>query len=877
MAPKIQKTILVAVLAALGLTACGGAEERKAKYFERSKAYVAEQNWDKARIEIKNVLQIDPKSADAYALLGEIELHSQELRKAFGNYLKAVELDPEQVQAREQLAKIYLLQANAAKSTKDYVAEAKSLAQAQTEIDEILKRDPKHPGARSLQASMLMREGKNDEAIALTEGILKESPGHGPSAALLATLYAQAGRDAEAEKILLTTIPVAEDSKPLKLRLVEIYVQDKKNDKAEAILRELVTENPDQLDYRVKLAQFLSMTDRADKAEVVLREAIAADPEDARRYLMLADLMVAKKDLASAIAYMKEQVVAKPEIYELRLGLARLYEQNKDFESAKGVYKEIVKRFGEEAPGLTARNRLALQAITDNELEQAKKYVQEVLAVNARDSEALLLKGRLALLEKDFDTAIVSFRTVIKDQPESVPLLHLLAEAQMRKGDMDLAGDNLRRAVEIAPQNADARVKYARYLIMKKELTNALEQIDRVLAQTPDDANALAAKSEVLAAKGDLKALKAELTKLKELNPENTEYALRLARVYMAENDSAKALAEIDAVLTRDAKSIPALILKTDILATTQDIENLETTIRRLKEVAPENAEGYFRMGRLLRAQKDVVGALKEYEQGYSLAQGAGKSAMLHEIVNTHLMAKQADEALARVQAVLREEPEHKTANELLGRVQMAREDYAAAEVAFENQLKIDPNNAATYAQLSLAREMQDNMPGAVNAYEKGLDTLKDDATLMIGLAGLHERKGDVDASMALYEKILEKLPDNAVAVNNLAALLVDHRTDEQSLERAKQLAGKLEAVKRPDIQDTVGWVYYRTGDYAKAIDTLNEVVNAAPKVALFQYHLGMAHAKAGDKVKAKTHLTAALELGDFQGAEEARSVLKDL
>ncbi len=162
------------------------------------------------------------------------------------------------------------------------------------------------------------------------------------------------------------------------------------------------------------------------------------------------------------------------------------------------------------------------------------------------------------------------------------------------------------------------------------------------------------------------------------------------------------------------------------------------------------------------------------------------------------MAAGQADQALARVQTILREEPEHKAANDLLGVVQMARKDYAAAEAAFAKQIQINPNNATVYTQLSAAREQQGNKAGAVAAYEQGLGVLKDDVSLQIGLAGVYERQGDFDAAIGVYEKVLAKQPDNAVAVNNLAALLADHRTDAQSLARAKELAAKLAPVQQP-------------------------------------------------------------------------------
>ncbi len=64
----------------MALLSCGGAEERKAKYLERAKSYLAEKNYDKARVELKNVLQIDPKYAEAYFLMGQVDEQKQDMR-----------------------------------------------------------------------------------------------------------------------------------------------------------------------------------------------------------------------------------------------------------------------------------------------------------------------------------------------------------------------------------------------------------------------------------------------------------------------------------------------------------------------------------------------------------------------------------------------------------------------------------------------------------------------------------------------------------------------------------------------------------------------------------------------------------------------------
>jgi cytochrome c-type biogenesis protein CcmH/NrfG len=106
----LQRLLIVALIVGL-LSACGGKEERKAKHLEKGKSYLAEKNYDKAKIELKNVLQIDPKDANGYLFPGQIEEKQQNWAEAFGAYKKASELDPELIETRVRMAKFYLAQA----------------------------------------------------------------------------------------------------------------------------------------------------------------------------------------------------------------------------------------------------------------------------------------------------------------------------------------------------------------------------------------------------------------------------------------------------------------------------------------------------------------------------------------------------------------------------------------------------------------------------------------------------------------------------------------------------------------------------------------------------------------------------------------------
>ena len=78
-----------------------------------------------------------------------------------------------------------------------------------------------------------------------------------------------------------------------------------------------------------------------------------------------------------------------------------------------------------------------------------------------------------------------------------------------------------------------------------------------------------------------------------------------------------------------------------------------------------------------------------------------------------------------------------------------------------------------------------------------------------------------------------------------------------------------------PEVADTLGWIYFRTQDYIKAVGLLKESAEKIPDNPAIRYHLGMACYKKGDLQCATEALQQALHLSrDFPEAEEAKQTL---
>lgn len=143
----------------------------------------------------------------------------------------------------------------------------------------------------------------------------------------------------------------------------------------------------------------------------------------------------------------------------------------------------------------------------------------------------------------------------------------------------------------------------------------------------------------------------------------------------------------------------------------------------------------------------------------------------------------------------------------------------------------------------------------------RALAELPNNMAFRLSLAELQIFKGDNDGAIAQYEAILKDDPNQQVAINNLVSLLLDTRSDKQSLDRAIGLSAGLKTSTVPQFQDTLGWAQFKQGDYKGAITTLETASAKLPNLAALRYHLGMSYAAAGQPEKASEQLKLALSL----------------
>ncbi len=137
----------------------------------------------------------------------------------------------------------------------------------------------------------------------------------------------------------------------------------------------------------------------------------------------------------------------------------------------------------------------------------------------------------------------------------------------------------------------------------------------------------------------------------------------------------------------------------------------------------------------------------------------------------------------------------------------------------------------------------------------------------------LHEKRGDRPKAKQVYEAIVAGDARAGIASNNLAWIYVDEGRLDDALRLARVAQEQLK--RRPEGDDTLGWVQLRRGVTADAIASFIRAVGRSPNNPVYHYHLGLAYLKIGDKARGRDELQRALTLSpDFSGAQDARQQL---
>jgi len=697
------------------------------------------------------------------------------------------------------------------------------------DLRRIVELDPKDIDAKAKLARIMVAGGAAEPAIkildAADEGDKPNAALHAVRALALVRMNDAAGAIREAQRAyeidptnidavtLLASKKLAEgDSAGALTMLDALPAQAQAADRLRAV--------------RLRLEILVRKGDLAE-AEKLARQLVIDDPQDASHRVQLVQILTAERKFDDAEKELRARVGSNPSDSKLELELVRFLNTFKGADAARAELDSKIKAGGDTFDFKFTLAELDFVANRQADaISELQKLAAEVdnsdrkIKVQVRLAEMLTAKGDKAAAEP-LITEVLS-----KDRRNS-GALRLRAALSLDKGQTDSAIADLREALNDQPKSPELLLALA----LAYEQGGKPELADRQYADALKNTN---------------------------LNP---EVALRYVAFLQRRNDAARAEDILSEVVARYPGNLQTLSSLAQIKLSRQNWDGaiaIAQTIAASKDgrVVSDQIKAAAYAG-----QQRIGESIAALEDAYKAAPEAIQPAVT--LASAYIKAGRADDAAALLQDLNKRNPGNAELLVILGQTRLAQKKDQDAIASFQEAIKQKPKDPSGYAALSEYYIRIKNYDAAGNVLQNGLKEVPQNIPLRMTSASLQILKNDNVAAIAQYESILKDQPQaqSLVVINNLASLLLDTRSDKESLDRAAALADTLKASNVPQFQDTVGWARFKQGDVKSAIAILEPAAVKSANLSAVHYHLGLAYAADGQTQKAKEELDTANKL----------------
>lgn len=474
-----------------------------------------------------------------------------------------------------------------------------------------------------------------------------------------------------------------------------------------------------------------------------------------------------------------------------------------------------------------------------------------------RDARVAQQATRIAYYARDDKRAIAAAKLWHELEPENLEARQVLAALLVRVGKTDVAAEHFEYVLNNGKHSERQGFMLITSLLSKeKDKQAALAVMTKLISKRKNNPNALYAYSQLAFLVGNLDDALKTIKKVIKLQPEWTEAYILQSNIFVRQGYKAHAIEVLRQTVEAQSDNSKLRMFYARNLV---DAKQFDEAVKQFSELEdddkhqhearyalglltlqmnkPKQAAEYF--SQLLEDKKRVVESQYYLAQSFELQNELDRAITEYKKINNN---QYSFEASLRIALILAKQGHLKDARERLQNISPDSLDKELRVYLTEGEI------------LNAAKQYED----ALELYTEALQQLTDNNRLLYARALTAEKLGKIDEAVKDLESIVKREPENAQALNALGYTLIDKTKHiEKGLEYIKK-AYKLE----PDdaaIHDSMGWAYYRLGQYDEALKYLRRAFDKL-KDAEIAAHLGEVLWVAGEREAAQEIWNSALQ-----------------
>ncbi len=871
-------------------------------YFQEARDYLNNGEPRAAVIQLKNLLRLQPENGEARLLLGEAYLRLGEGAGAVKELKRARDLGMESSRWLSFLAQAYLLQGEAQELLDNILPEAsqspkikaKILAmraaacllldqheKAKDNLNQALQLDPDNLQAHLGRARLALNDHHLDEVFTHIDRVLKQDPDNVEAYLLQAEAYRQQedlqaayqsygevlerrpreirallgratvelanNQNEQARKDLDAVDKIAKDV-PLALYMRGLLEFRQGNlEAAKEALEKVVYKVPNHAQSTLLLGIIAYRHNELGLAEEYLEATHHLMPDSFPVTKVLAAIKIKRKQPQAAVSLLepyRQQLTNDPQYLAL---LGSAYLQNHQFDEGNEVLAEAARL----APDVAAiQTQLALGQIAAGDLTNAVGHLEQAVDLKQGLMQADVMLVLARMKQKKYPQALETARRLAEKMPNSPMPRNLIASTYLAMGEAGKAEQQWTALLQEYPDYSTAALNLAKLKFHQGRLKQAENYYRRVIDKRSGHVGALVGLAQIAEARKKYSQMVHFLEQAHERHPEALKPSRMLVRYYLAAGDPLKALGVARTLVEHQDRNPLALQLLGQAQLAANRPASAVASFRNLTILRPENPSAWHFLALALERNKDDAGALDAWDKALSLQEDFLPGAA--DRIRLLLKLKRYNEALEGAKKL----QSHNTPDLAVGyfwegEIALAQKHTSEALNAFRKAHDLAPSQLTSQRLYQLYRKTGEQEKGR-SILESWLEKTPDDAGSWMMLAVGYQEEGNDGQAIAAYEKALALQPDNVLTLNNLAWLY--HKTgDSKSLTTAQRLIdlGK----DKPEVLDTVGWIYLHNGRPEEGLTLLKEAAVRAPHLPAIRLHLAEALIQQGRENEAAREL----------------------
>lgn len=420
----------------------------------------------------------------------------------------------------------------------------------------------------------------------------------------------------------------------------------------------------------------------------------------------------------------------------------------------------------------------------------------------------------------------------------------------------------------------------------KKDYPKMLETLNRLEEAEGESENLTLSKMQVYSSMGDEKGAYEELLRLVKRHPNDLNYKVMMGNWLLANSRKDEALKAYKAVLKEEPGNPQAQMSLMDYYRATGNSAEADTLLYQILENPETEAQTRISLMRQVVADNEQGGGdstriLNIFSRILSLPQLTSDMAEMH-VAYMNFKHMPNDSILSGLNKVLAINPENIAAR--LQRLDIMWRDTIDEKVIAECEKAIDytPEEPVLYYYLGLAKYLNKDDAGALEALRKGAANIKEDTPMEIS-SRIYMISGDILHSMnlpeeayAAYDSCLNINPNEISCLNNYAYYLSEENRD---LKRAEQMSYKTIKAEPENVSylDTYAWILYMQKRYEEAriyIDQALKSDSTQTSSVIFE-HAGDIYIRLGLKSDASNYWQKAIDSGSDNATEIKKKIAR--